>query len=401
MLRNTGSFLGCAVVLAVAGQASGDIVEGAFSGASFWVDGSSQFGMGNSTGIAGSVQFNSDEIFGNVASNNKSVILIGDFFTQPGFDFDLNMGSLSFSRDHISHKELQNSATLQFDIDGDKWSFEGLFAQLDFSASGKDYRLEQSGFTWEIKERNPDGSTTLKPTLVSGYWNYGELNITNLNKPKPVADAGGDYIWTASDFFLNLDGSGSNSPDPDPLLYVNEYKWTVNGNEFSGVNPQLGSFDVGFASTTDSVEVSLAVKDSFGVWSETDDTATISYENTAPVIDSFDAVNTDEGLSLDVAFSDADLNAIFGFFSPDFESHDIAFYFGDELLGEGESVLLDFEKLAEVFGESNEYDLKVVVTDAAGESVSDTLLVPIAVPEPSALAIMGLAGLVMLRRKRA
>ncbi|QDU32912.1 hypothetical protein KS4_09510 [Poriferisphaera corsica] len=402
MLKQVCSVCSCAIAISIATPVQADIVEGSFAGGSFWADSpGSWFGMGNSTAISGTVQFNSDEIFDNVASNNKSVILIGDYFTQPGFNFNLNMGNLALTDSHIAFKDQQNSATLQFGVTGSTWKFEGLFAQLDFNSSGKAYRLEQSGFTWEVKERNSDGTTTLKPVLVSGFWNYGQLNITNLNKPKPIADAGGDYVWTASDFFLSLDGSGSNSPDPDPVLYVDEYQWTMGGNEYSGVNPQLGTFDVDFQSTTDSVDITLDVKDSFGVWSEASDTATISYQNADPIIDAFTAVNTDEGLALGVEFSDVDLNAMFNFMTPGFESHDVEFTYAGQLLGEDASVILDQKQLLAIFGDSDDYEITVTVTDRAGVSVSDSMLVSVVVPEPASLALMGLAGLMVMRRKRA
>jgi len=107
--------------------------------------------------------------------------------------------------------------------------------------------------------------------------------LTVADEP-PVADADGPYQFSAAQLTIALDGTGSVDD-----IGIASYSWDVDGGTttLSGPLPTLHIQDSGLSNTSDVVNVVLTVTDTGG---QTDtDTATISYEDIAPIINSLAA----------------------------------------------------------------------------------------------------------------
>ncbi len=387
-----------AILLTVSGPVSrADVVKAHFNGGVHWptVPGSFE-GMQKDTpqphltdDVRGWVIYNTDLLTG-----GRQAILIGETFAAPGFDFELDMGNLRFSKRNIHGLYDQNHATIQFNGN----TFEGLFGNLDFVGSdGLDYRLAQSGFQWEMK-RSVNGSTALQPIECSGYWNYQSISWTEtLDYLPPHALISGAGSFSATLQELTFDGSGSYFPGETPATII-EHKWSSPSGGVGG-GPQLtlwaDRFD--FEHPGDHIDLTLTVKDSFFQTGTAD--VEVYYGNTPPSIISAGATdNGMGGLVFSAEYADADLTSPQYLQDPDFEQLTLEFSYNGNVFQTGEGTVW-YDRLEEVFGGEGDYLIFARATDLSGDFALKPVFITV-MPEPGTLAALCVGGLAILRRRR-
>lgn len=393
----------CVIVLAFAAPAGrAAVVKAHFNGGAHWptVPGSFE-GMQKDTPqphltdrISGWAIYNTDLLTG-----GRKAILIGEMFAAPGFDFELTMGNLRFSKQNIHGKYEQNHATLQFNGS----TFEGLFGNLDFvGIDGLDYRLLQSGFQWEMK-RSINGSTALQPLKCSGYWNYQRISWTetlDILPPHAVITGGGSFSAGVQE--LTFDSSGSYSPGEgpglDPAPEITKRRWTSStgaGGSGDQLTLRAGQFD--FQHPGDHVDLALTVEDNYAQTNAA--SFDVYYANSAPRIQSISAThNGTGGMVFSAVVADADLTSPQCLQNPDFDQVIVQFSYNNKVFQTGNGTVW-YPKLMEVFGAEGDYLIFAKATDLSGDMHLTHAFVTIT-PEPATLAVLAIGGLALLRRRR-
>ena len=385
------------LVLLLAAGAEAAVVKQSFSGGVFYPTVPNHFeGMqayawqpGLTDKVSGWLLYNTDLI-----NPPPKAILIGDQFAAPGFDFYLKLGNLEFNKTSISGLYQGNHATIQFDENG---QYSGFFGNLDILGSNNAwYRLQQSGFTWEIKPINPStGTTELQPVVASGYWNYKKIDKTeNLNyvPPHVIIDQAPATV-DAAGLAVSLDGSSSYHPSNLGFFSV---LWKAGGNSVAGgLTTGADARTFGFAHPGTSVDLTLEITDTF--FQKGSASRQVTYINSKPQVSGPSVEQTETGMKLSVVAGDPDL--LLNAWTAGFEALEVEFLYQNQVILTGSGNELPFDQVDALFGGPGTYELLARVRDHAGESVQMSFEAEL-VPEPAA-ALLLLAGVPWPRRRAA
>jgi len=225
-----------------------------------------------------------------------------------------------------------------------------------------------------------------------------------VNQP-PTANADGPYQFTAAQLQITLNGSGSSDD-----IGIAAYDWNVDGGTttLSGIAPSLHVKDSGLASQSDIVNVALTVTDTGGMTD--DDTSTISYQGSDPVIDSFEAIITGDTVNFLAEIEDGDLAVnqwIPGFqevtWELDLEEALTAASVGDGLLtgfvgGSDSAVIIGIDETLHL----SQFAAGpcTVWLNVSGSLTCGSVTFWNHYPEPSTLTLLALGGLGLWRRRR-
>jgi hypothetical protein len=397
-MRKFSVLLCLAVAVCFPGQAFGIVWLDSFSGGVFYPTFPNAFFDLQANGawpriseIDGWIRYNSNQ----VNQGEYTSILVGEKFAAPGFDFRLQLGFIQLTKDNISGRFDGNHATIQFDENG---QYSGLFGNLDFEmGDGKVYRMQQSGFTWEIKEINPDtGTTELMPLLASGYWNYKTIDNRSYwlyHWPQVILTDTPSQI-SATSGPVTLDGSATYQVDNEPFDPL--WKTSTGAVVSSQLLTEAQSWQFGFERPGQTITVELEVTDHFlNVSSESFE---LTYINDAPELQ--DAwMEYDEQAYTVAFFADAlDDDLSINSRRPGFEQLALEFWYGQERIAQAGDIL-SHEQLEDLLGGKGLHVLTARVTDRAGRSDETTVQVEV-IPEPATLVVLALGGAVLRPRRR-
>ena len=275
--------------------------------------------------------------------------------------------------------------------------------------------IEDSG----LDSPTDSGLTTLTVTNTAGLAATDTAAISYLNAG-PVAEADPDLTFDSTMADRAADGSGSSDDD----LAVNariagfealSFDWS---NGATGQAPAVSFGDAvlaGMSMTTQTGTISLGVTDRAGA-SGTDSLG-VGYANAAPqVLSAMGTENVDFSITFQALFGDPDLavNGVFaGFEALGVEISQSAAFGSGFLAGTGTTLggTLDRAALEGLFGGPGTFTIFANAADKAGEAASASFAItlsetgppPMGMPEPGTITLMlgGLAGLAVLRRRRA
>lgn len=300
--------------------------------------------------------------------------------------------------DHTDHTDIGFAANAEIEFDGsdattDPGSFRNFEIHVDFSFAGDD--MDFDTFMGAIQPETDMFNISSGGNLAAVGDGAEHLEIVTNDM---TADAGGPYVFDASNLSVNVSGSSGGGE----TSFEKTFDWTGPGGALAnspGQNIVVGLAESGLTNTTDTSTINLTVTESFTDFASSPDAANVSYTNVAPEVLSAMGVNeVDDSITLSATSDDADLiaNALI----PSFELVDIDFLFEDVVFLEGEGNV-DLPTLLTIFGSPGIYEVVARATDLAG--LFDSLPFNIeVVPEPGTAALLGLglAGLAGMRRSR-
>ncbi|MFP4356190.1 MAG: PEP-CTERM sorting domain-containing protein [Phycisphaerae bacterium] len=387
------------VLAASAGWADsiGPVYQDSFSGGVFYPTFPNEFFGLRANGtppwttghVDGWIRYNSNQINDGAYTS----ILVGEQFAAPGFDFRLNLAGNILTKANISGRFEGNHATIQFDEDG---VYSGLFGNLDFEILDTWYRMQQSGFTWEIKQINPDtGTTELMPLLASGYWNYKQIDNRSFflyHWPQLILTDPPSQI-SATSGPVTLDGSQSYQPNNEPFTAL--WKTSTGATISSQLLVEAQAWQFGFEHPGQTIDVELELTDHFLNFNS--QSFKLKYINADPVLQSawveYDEENFTVEFLADAVDDDLSLNP----YQPGFEQLLVEFLHGGTLIAVG-GEQVSHQQLEQLLGGRGLFELTARVTDRAGRSDSTTMQLEV-IPEPAAMLLL-LAGAGILSRRR-
>ncbi|MEQ8241447.1 MAG: glycosyl hydrolase [Cyclobacteriaceae bacterium] len=222
--------------------------------------------------------------------------------------------------------------------------------------------------TWSAKTASLElnkGTHVLRLVFVSGEFNLGKLTFTKtgeLGYAPPVADAGGNVVVVLPETTAVLDGSKSADSDSQNLTYFWEQVYGPSIITFANsatVSPSISNLLEGV------YKVNLLVSD--GVYSSTSSVLVIVSEtaNRAPNITITSPQNNQdfrEGSDIKIITSASDLDG---------EIAKVAFYAGDQKLGEDLTAPFEYDWINVAVGE---YSLTAIATDDAGATATSVVV---------------------------